>query len=267
MSETYTSPGRDQRECKYEWFDKWDWLINRVLAITGSPVIKPAPGEIAIDTHIHSMFSHCSISRPDKIILRAVKLGLDAVAILDHNEVRGVKDAMRCAEYLKDNGVIPETFLIIPGTEINSKNGHIGALFMEEVLPIGLSPEETVHRIHEAGGLAVAVHPYHSSGIGDKLFDAPFDAVELECGAVFGVEAVSRIKALASDPRIEKLAKLGSSDAHYTGGIGSCYTTLNIKEPTLDAVKQAIAAGETAAHSTNACLKMRKWFRWIPKRG
>lgn len=267
MIEQYSPPGREQRECKYEWFDKWDWLINRALSFAGSPNIKLASGEITMDSHIHSMFSHCSITRPDQIILRAVKLGLDAVVILDHNEVRGALDTVRCAEYLKQKGIIPEDFLVVPGTEINSSAGHVGALFVEEKFPIGLSPDETVRLIHEAGGLAVAVHPYHSSGIGDALFDSPFDAVEIECGAVFGKEAVSRIHALASDSRIPNIAKLGSSDAHYTGGIGSCYTSLQVTEPTLDAVRQAILNQRTTPHATNACLKMRKWFSWLPKRG
>jgi predicted metal-dependent phosphoesterase TrpH len=267
LIERYTQVGRELRECRHAWFDEWDWLINRILSLAGPPHIEVAPGEIAMDSHIHSMFSHCSIMRPDQVIARAVKLGLDAVAILDHNEVRGSTDAIRCAEVMKDQGLIPESFLVIPGTEINSRKGHIGALFVRQKLPKNLSPGETVRLIHEAGGLAIAVHPYDYSGVGDALFDAPFDAVEIECGAVFGAGAVARNLALHSDSGIAHLAALGSSDAHYTGGIGNCYTAVSTTAPTLEAVREAIVSRATVPHATSACLKMRRWFSWLPKPG
>ena len=237
-------PGKGDRECKYWWFDGWDWLVNRALAASGRPRISTGPGEIALDPHIHTLFSHCSISQPHRLIREAVRLGLGAVAVMDHNDVRGALDAMRCAESLKAQGEIPEDFLVIPGVEVNSTVGHVGALFVTENLPMRLSPAELVEKIHEAGGLAIAVHPYHSTGIGDAIFDVPFDAVEIECGSVFGRHLIQRNRELLSDARMAGAAKMGSSDGHYVRAIGSCYTVVGkIEKPTLEAVKQSILAG------------------------
>jgi predicted metal-dependent phosphoesterase TrpH len=35
------------------------------------------------------------------------------------------------------------------------------ALFLEEVVPAGLPPAQTIELIHDQGGLAVAAHPFH----------------------------------------------------------------------------------------------------------
>lgn len=243
LEQVYSPPGRKDRECKYWWFDEWDWVINCALSVSGRPRIETEQGEIAFDPHIHTLFSHCSISQPERVILEAVKLGLGAVGIMDHNNILGALDAMKCADYLKSKGEIPEDFLVIPGVEVNSSMGHVGALFVTENIPISLEPVDLVKAIHDAGGLAVAVHPYHSTGIKDAVFDAPFDAVEIECGSVFGDRLIKRNRDLASDSRLSKATKLGSSDAHYIRAMGSCYTVVrNVEKPTLDALKIAILA-------------------------
>lgn len=222
--------------------------MNGALSLSGRPRITTAPGQIALDPHIHTLFSHCSISRPERLIREAVRLGLGAIGVMDHNDIRGALDCMQCAQWLKSIGEIPEDFLVIPGVEVNSTVGHIGALFVQEKLPMPLEPVEIVKAIHDAGGLAVAVHPYHSTGIGAAVFDAPFDAVEIECGSVFAGRLIKRNRELASDTRLSNVAKLGSSDAHYIRAMGSCYTVVaDIGKPTLDSVKQAILAGNCEA--------------------
>lgn len=264
MTEIYKTPGRADRECEYWWFDAWDFLVNSAIRSAGSPDVKIASGEIALDPHIHTLFSHCSISQPEKVIRRAVALGLGAVAVTDHNDIRGALDAMKCAEYLKSKGLIPEDFVVIPGVEINSTVGHIGALFVEEDIPIPLTPEEAVKAIHDMGGLAIAVHPYHSTGIKDAIFDAPFDAVETECGSVFGEKLVEMNVGLTSNPKLAGMAKMGSSDGHYIHAIASCYTVVQA-EPTLESIKQAIIDGKSYAKSSTPCMKMRKLLGGIKK--
>jgi len=265
LPNNYSPPGREVRRCKYGWFDQWDWLVNRAIMLAGSPKITVGPGEVAIDPHIHTLFSHCSISQPRKVLLHAASIGLGGVAIMDHNEVEGAGDVIRCADDLKARGLLPEDFLVIPATEINSNAGHVGALFIEENLPINLSPEEIVGRIHDLGGLAIAVHPYHSTGIGDAVFDAPFDAVEVECGSVFDAELVEQNRALAGEARLSGITKLGSSDAHYLAAIGSCYTVFKTEDRTLDGIRNAIAGGRSEAISSVPCKRLRGFLGKIPK--
>ena len=193
---------------------------------------------------MHTLFSHCSISQPEKLIREAARIGLGAIAVMDHNDIRGALDAMRCAEYLKSKGDIPREFIVIPGVEVNSTVGHVGALFVTQNIPMPLAPPELVRAIHDAGGLAVAVHPYHSTGIKDAIFDSPFDAVEIESGSVFGQRIINRNRELLSDHRMAAAAKLGSSDAHYVRALASCYTVaMNVEEPTMETLRAAIVAG------------------------
>jgi len=144
LADHYRPPGREARECKYWWFDAWDWLINRAMQVAGCPHIETRAGQVAIDPHIHTMFSHCSISRPDRIIRRAAAIGLGGVGIMDHNHEEGIVEAQRCADDLKRRKIIPEDFLIIPATEVNSAIGHVGGLFIHKELPGPASLEEIV---------------------------------------------------------------------------------------------------------------------------
>ena len=265
MCKHYCPVPREARECKHWWFDGWDWLANQALRLCGSPRIQALDGETAVDPHVHTLFSHCSISQPERILLRAAAVGLGAVGIMDHHHVRGALEAMRCSDDLKRRGLLAESCLVIPGVELNSDMGHVGALFVEQDLPEGLSPAETVRAIHEAGGVAVAVHPYHSTGIGDAVFDAPFDAVEVECGSVFDAGLVRLNSELASDTRLAHVTKIGSSDAHYRNALASCYSVLSVDEPTLEAAKQAILTGRSVARSSEPLRRMRRLLGSIPK--
>lgn len=258
-------PDAQTRKCEYWWFDAWDWVVNSALRGLGIPHIGADLGEVALDPHIHTLSSHCSISDPDRVIRWAVKIGLGAVAVMDHDDVSGSLSAMRRCDDLKAAGVIPEEFVVIPGSEVNSAGGHIGALFVQEDPPAGLTPLQTVTAIHEAGGLAVAVHPYHSTGIGDAVFDAPFDVVEVECGSVFGQGLVARNRELADDARLVNIAKMGSSDAHYVGAIASCYTVVTATDPSPASLRDAIAAGHTRAVSSEPCARLRRLLGHIPK--
>src|SRR3990170_7418326 len=124
--------------------------------------------QVKADLHVHSIYSSDSIITPKELVFYAKKCGLTAVAITDHNQVEG---ALKIAK---------ETdFLIIPGIEVSSSNGHIIGLNLQDPIPKRLSPEETVDRIHEAGGIAVACHPFalFKGSLGEHA-NGNFDAVE-----------------------------------------------------------------------------------------
>jgi len=261
----YVPPGRKSRKCRYEWFDIWDRIVNRVIASAGVAKADSGPDGIALDLHIHTLFSHCSISMPDRIIRRALKLGFGGLAIMDHGDVRGAEDAIRCAEDLKQRGLIPRDFIVIPGVEICSSAGHIGALFVERQFPAHLSTEKTVEAIHEAGGLAVAVHPGNWAGIGRAVFDAPFDAIDVESGAILAPRVAELNRKLCADPRLDNVAKIGSSDAHYVRAIGLCYTVMEMTDSTLEAARQAIVERRTSPRTSKACARLRRFLGMVPR--
>ncbi len=125
--------------------------------------------QINADLHVHSNYSKDSLITPQDLVYYAKKRGLNAVAVTDHNQIEG---SLKIAK---------ETdFLVIPGMEVSSADGHIVALNLKELIPRGLSAGETVDRIHRAGGIAIAVHPYawFKGSLTSHVMDAKFDAVE-----------------------------------------------------------------------------------------
>ena len=90
----------------------------------------------------------------DKVLDRALDQGLDAIAITDHDEIAGAMEARRRVHDRR----LP--LAVVPGTEVSSREGHIGGLFIMKKIPKDLSAAKTVDLIHQAGGIAVAHHPY-----------------------------------------------------------------------------------------------------------
>jgi predicted metal-dependent phosphoesterase TrpH len=102
-----------------------------------------------IDLHTHTYCSKDCRSAYDRIIAAVQKAGLDGIAVTDHNEFRGAIEMQRRAP-----------FLVIPAEEIKTSGGEIIGLFLNEWVPPGLPPVETVERIHAQGALAYVPHPF-----------------------------------------------------------------------------------------------------------
>ena len=187
--------------------------------------------QINADLHVHSTYSKDSLITPKDLVYYAKKRGLTAVAVTDHNQIDGSWKIAKEAD-----------FLVIPGMEISSADGHIVALNLKELIPKGLSAQETVDRIHRAGGIAVAVHPYawFKGSLTSHVRDAKFDAVETLNASAF---PFNRCKRKATEVA-QKLALpcVGGTDAHYGPTIGYGCTAFD-SEPTVEAIVKAIVNG------------------------
>jgi len=165
------------------------------------------------DLHVHTCFSKDGRTTMEELVATAVEKGIGCIAVTDHNEFLAF-------EQLKDNGQV----IIIPAEEVSSKEGHIVALGIDRLIPRGLSIQETIDRIHEAGGFAIAAHPYRWwSGLGEKNTLAyDFDGTEGKNG-----RSVKR-----DNRRSMKLAKqigkpiTAGSDAHAPPRIGDSYIVM-----------------------------------------
>ena len=186
--------------------------------------------QLKIDMHVHSFYSVDSLITPEELVFYAKKSGLDGVAVTDHDRLDG---ALKIAA---------ETdFLIIPGIEVRSAEGHVVGLNVKEPVSARLSATETVNRIHDAGGIAVACHPIglFKGGLG-KRTNSSFDAVEvINSSAIPFNYAVNQSMKIAS--RLGK-PRLAGSDAHYGPEIGCAYTLVNA-EPDVNDVVKAICKG------------------------
>ncbi|MGA3059701.1 MAG: PHP domain-containing protein [Candidatus Bathyarchaeia archaeon] len=184
--------------------------------------------QINADLHVHSNYSKDSLITPKELVFYAKKRGLTAVAVTDHNQIEGSNKIAKEAD-----------FLVIPGMEVSSADGHIVALNLQELIPKGLGSGETVDRIHEAGGIAIAVHPYawFKGSLNTHVEDAKFDAVETLNASAF---PFSRCKKKAGEIAQKlNLPCVGGTDAHYGPTIGYAYTIID-SEPNVEAITNAI---------------------------
>jgi len=210
--------------------------------------------QVKADLHVHTTYSSDSIITPSDLVFYAKKRGLTAVAVTDHNQVEGAKKIAR------ETG-----FLIIPGTEVSSRDGHIVGLNVNEVIPRGLSADETVDRIHRAGGVAIACHPYalFKGSIGQHV-TAKFDAVETINASSFPFRSASS--------KAEKLAerfslpRVAGTDAHYGPVIGCAYTVID-SELNLESILGSIIKGrcEPAGGSISLVMRLQNQGRFLKK--
>ncbi len=191
--------------------------------------------QIKADLHVHSNYSSDSLITPKALVYYAKKHGLTAVAVTDHNQLEGSWKIAKETD-----------FLVIPGMEVSSAHGHIVALNVHELIPKGLSAEETVDRIHKAGGIAIAVHPYAwlKGSLTSHVQDAKFDAIETVNANAFPFGRCMR-KAQEMAEKL-KLPRVGGTDAHYGPTIGYGYTVIDC-EPHVDSVVKAIVDGKCQA--------------------
>ena len=126
------------------------------------------------DLHVHSTHSDDGHQTIEEIMERCRQLDIRVLAITDHNDMGGCGEAERLGEGM----------IIIPGIEISSKGGHILGLGLTRPVPRGLEVSETIRQIHQAGGIAIAPHPYRmSTGLGEQnIRSNDFDAIEVANG-------------------------------------------------------------------------------------
>ena len=210
--------------------------------------------QVKADLHVHTIYSHDALITPKDLVLYAKKCGLTAVAVTDHDRVDGALKIARETD-----------FLIISGIEISSRNGHIVGLNIQESIPKGLSSDETVDRIHEAGGVAVACHPFALfKGSLGKHANAKFDDVETINASAFPFSRCVR-KANQLAERF-KQPKVAGTDAHHCPAIGYAYTLIDA-EPNVDAILKAIVNGQCQPFGRPIPFSMRikNQFRFFNK--
>lgn len=188
------------------------------------------------ELHSHSTYSMQKkviiegLNTPDEMAAHAKRIGLGAIAITDHDVALSTSVAKKLS---KKHGII-----VIPGEEVGTMDGHVLALGINERIEECLSAEETIERIHDQGGIAIASHPFDVYRKGIRQLAAKCDAVE-----VFNALNHDRISNLKGLRFAEKrnMAMVAGSDAHCIAMLGN--GVINLEASDMDGVLKAIKKG------------------------
>jgi predicted metal-dependent phosphoesterase TrpH len=183
---------------------------------------------LKIDLHVHTCYSRDSSITLKQVVAFAKKRGLDGVAVTDHDTVKG-------ALKLKTRDI-----LVVPGIEISTLNGHLLGLNVTAPIPAKLGIEETIHRIHEAGGIAVAPHPTAFYKSPPSRSVSSYDAVEVMNASSVPFSVLTYLSKIFAAGLV--LPQTGGSDSHYAPEIGAAYTIVEA-DSDVDEVVCAIKKG------------------------
>lgn len=178
----------------------------------------PTQGWVRADLHCHTVYSKDSLTSLKAVIAACQRKGLHRIAITGHNTIEG---ALR----LRD--LAPE--LVIVGEEIRTAHGDIQAFFIEQLIPPGLSPEETIARIREQGGVVGVAHPLdpmRGEAMGEENLRRIVHLVD--CIEVFNARTTFSIhnQRAAAFARAHGLPSTAGSDAHTASEIGRAYVEM-----------------------------------------
>jgi predicted metal-dependent phosphoesterase TrpH len=210
------------------------------------------------DLHIHSTYSHDATTTVRAILKQAADVGLDVIAVTDHDDIRGSLEARDLASQYGIES--------IPGVEVSTRDGHVVALFVETLPPSGLSFSDTLMLIGKMGGIAIAPHPFNN--LPNSL------SLDVVIGALTNPRAKGVLKGIethnmgtqAFDSIAQKLsiylplAKIASSDAHIYWAIGAGRTEFPGK--TASDVRKALEQNTTVPIPYNEEFSARAIFSW-----
>ena len=178
------------------------------------------------------------------------------VAITDHNALAGALDFHTRA---------PDRFLV--GEEIDTNEGELIGLFLEEMVPGGLSLQETIARVRAQDGLVGASHPldrWRDKGIGAETLEAIHEQLDF-------VEVLNARMIHDSDNQQaqEMAARWGlpgsaGSDAHAPFEVGRAYVDLPAfegREDFLDSLGQGEICGRVSSPLVHFVSTYAKWRR------
>ncbi len=192
----------------------------------------------------------------EQIISRCLKIGINCLAITDHNTIAGA---------LKMKEIAP--FPIIVGEEILTSGGEVIGMFLSQEIPSKLSIEETISRIKAQDGLVCIPHPYDRlrlSMFRDQVFESIMPEVDIV--EVFNARSLlpnSSTRAWHLAHKYGKRASAGS-DAHTPSEIGNAY--IEIPEFTgKEEFLASLAKGKICGNKSNPIIHLASTWARIKK--
>ena len=188
-----------------------------------------------VDFHLHSNYSADSIMNVRKMIDVARKMGLRGIAITDHNNIIGGQKGLKLNKY--------QDFDVICGAEMDSEEGHIIGLFLNEEIQTNYA-SEIIDEIRDQGGISVLAHPFKSKKIISKEVLEKVDCIEAFNSRISQQENL-KAQQLAKELDYPTLA---GSDAHFYFEIGNSGVIVNEYISDLEDLRKAILKKNTTIY-------------------
>jgi predicted metal-dependent phosphoesterase TrpH len=214
--------------------------------------------KIKADFHMHTHFSPDSVMSPEELVKRCVKVGLNCIAVTDHNTTEGA---------LAVRSIAP--FTVIVGEEVKSADGEITGLFLQEPVPRDLPAVETARRIKDQGGLVSIPHPFdrfRRSVISREALEEllPYADIVEVFNARNNLDADDR---KAHDfAREHGLLTSGVSDAHTTFELGRTFVEMPEFDGTPQGFLTALAQGRIVGRRTSPLVHVITTLTKVRKR-
>jgi len=214
--------------------DVYGGLVAKRHDGRGDPALRAKVAKrrrIDVDLHMHTDHSSDCATPVEVLLATAKARGLGAIAVTDHNVISGAFEAQAKASGIK----------VIVGEEIKTADqGEVIGLFLRELIPRGLTLQETIAEIKRQGGVVYVPHPF------DRMHAVPdyehlmavlddVDAIEVFNPRVAIQEFNEEAARFAAKYRIPAGA---GSDAHVAQGLGS----VRIRMPDFDGPEEFMEA-------------------------
>lgn len=210
-----------------------------------------------VDLHSHTFWSKDSLTDLETVLRLCEQRGIDRIAITDHNTISGA---------LALKALAPE--LVIVGEEIMTTHGEILAYYVQEAVPPGLSPEETIRRLRDQGAVISVSHPFDRLRQGAWREDDLLRIVDrIDAVEVFNARCLfpqDNARAAAFATRHSLLGTAGS-DAHTGPEYGRALTRLrpfaNTPSDFLEALRSAAYTERLSSFLVHFGSSAAKWSR------
>lgn len=193
-----------------------------------------------IDLHVHTGHSYDATGSPEEVLARAAKIGLDGIAITEHNSYEKSEIFIKLAAQYN--------LVVFTGAEVPTINGHY-LVFSENTerwnryCKMLLKAQDLIDEVNNAGGVVVAAHPYRFGlGFGGQAVKTlkGLTAIEVFNGGNRHGENILAIELAET----LSLPGTGGSDAHCVEEIGRCYTEFESSFSTLPELILALKSGQ-----------------------
>ena len=217
------------------------------------------------DLHIHTRYSMDCDTPLEKIIDRCLEVGINCIAIADHDTIEGALEMQKIAP-----------FPVIVAGEILTPQGEIMGMFLKERVPIGLPIEEAISRIKAQGALVCLPHPFDTfRGLRIDISRLEELADQIDIIEVFNARSpfsrpVTKAQLFARKYNIPETA---GSDAHTINEIGSAYLEMpefSGRDDFLQALKKGRIHGHKSSllvHLSSTWARVRYWGRSLRQGG